>query len=785
MSTHRRFLILSLLVSSITFQAVAQPPKREFRAAWVASVTNLDWPTSTTQGAAVQQADMKTLFDQLKANGITAVVFQVRPECDALYASPYEPWSYWLTGTQGLGPGYDPLALAVEEAHSRAMELHAWFNPYRAERSVGNYATAGNHVTKAHPEWILTFGTLKMLDPGLPAVREYDARVLADVVRRYDVDGIHMDDYFYPYSPKITVQDSASWRLYNRGFASIDDWRRDNVNLLLQMIRDSVRAIKPHVKFGMSPFGIWKSGTPPGIIGLSSYSEIFCDPIAWLQQGTVDYLTPQLYWKIGGNQDYQKLSAWWADSVGAHGRHFYPGEAAYHASDATYTAAEMPNQIKINRANPKTSGSVFFRARSGITDNPQGFGDSLKQTYYRYPALHPVMAWKETVPPYPPRGIRYALMPGTSTYAIQWDLPLTAPDGDSASRYAVYRFDHRPLLSELDDARNLVSVEGHRSSVPSLPSGSGTYYFVVTALDRNYNESDTSNILIIGPPLPPLLTFPSNGAVAVAESVQTRWRAVQGVTKYHLQVGTDSAFASGLNVNDSTLADTTKIARNLSGLATYWWRVRAGNISGWGAYSQVFTFMTGTPKAPVPLYPLSVTGLPITLTFVWTQAEGATSYRFQLATSADYAAVVTDTAGLADTTITVSGLALNRIHYWRVRGVNAVGQSVWSSSGVFRTYTGVEPTRDDGVPSEFMLSQNYPNPFNPTTSVQFALPKTEHVLVRVYDMLGQEVATLVEETLSAGRYTVTWNASHAASGVYFYRIVAGSFIDTKRMLLLK
>lgn len=795
MSKHCRCMVVGMLLC-LTFVVVSgQAPKREFRAAWVASVTNLDWPTSNSLSVQAQKDQLVSLLTALRANGISAVIFQVRPECDAFYDSPYEPWSYWLTGSQGTPPNpyYDPLEFAVSEAHRRGMEIHAWFNPYRAERVAGNYATAPNHVTNLHPDWVLSFlvggtspYTLKMLDPGLPGVREYDAKVIADVVRRYDVDGIHMDDYFYPYSPKITVQDSTSWRLYGGEFSNIDDWRRNNVNLLVKMLHDSIQAIKPYAKFGISPFGIWKNGYPPGIWGLNSYSEIYCDPIAWLQQGTIDYLTPQLYWKIGGGQDYQSLSAWWADSVAAHGKHFYPGKAAYHVSDGSFSAGEMPNQIKIDRGNPKTGGTVFFRARVGINDNPKGFADSLRNNFYRYLALHPVMQWKDVVPPYPPRAIRLAPLAGTGVSAIQWDLPLTAPDGDSASRYAVYRFDHRPAGDEFADPRNLISIEGQRYTIPSPIGTPGPVYFAVTALDRNYNESDTSNILLVTPPPSPLLAWPADGATALPESVTVRWHAQAGVTSYHLQVGNDPTFATGIMVNDSTLTDTMRVVRGLDGQTAYSWRVRSANMAGRGPFASPFTFVTGTPRAPEKIFPPAATpNLPVNLTFVWHSSLAATSYQFQLARTSDYSDLATDSSGVVDTTATVTGLDYYRIYFWRVRARNAIGASPWSPSSNFRTYTGVELTQNDGLPSEFLLSQNYPNPFNPTTSLQFALPRTEHVTLRVYDMLGREESTLVDEVLPAGTYTVTWNASRAASGMYFCRMTAGSFVATKRMLLLK
>ena len=780
---------LALVCSSV---AVSQPPpKREFRAAWVATVVNLDWPSVTARGTnpLPQKTELISIFEQLKSAGITCVVFQVRPECDALYASPYEPWSYWLTGGQGVGPAtaFDPLEFAVTEAHNRGMELHAWFNPYRAERTTGSYTTAANHVTKAHPDWIMTFGTLKMLDPGLPAVREHDARVIADVVRRYDVDGIHMDDYFYPYTPKITVQDSASWRMYPRGFTNIDNWRRDNVNLLIGMIRDSALAIKPHVKFGMSPFGIWKNGTPPGITGMSSYSDIFCDPIDWLQQGTIDYLTPQLYWQIGGPQDYQKLSAWWADSVAAHNRHFYPGQASYRINDNNWAATELPNQIKINRANPKTGGSVFFRAGQGVTNNPKGFADSLINNYYRYPALHPVMAWKDNVKPYPVRNIRYAPLPGSGQTAIQWDLPLQAPDGNTASRFAVYRFDHYPAQADFDDARNLLSVEGNQYFVP--PPGynpQGSYFYVVNSLDRNYNEGDTSNVLLIATPAAPVLSGPPNGTTDAPGSPKLTWRWAAGIGSYHLQVSTDTTFSGTLTLDDANVLDTAKTVSGLAGQTVYHWRVRATNAGGTGPWSATWNFRTATPMSVLLLYPGPGTvDVPVNLTLRWQRAFAANAYQVQVSTNSVFSSLVLDTSHVADTTVGLTGLQSLRNHYWRVRGENAAGVGAWSATNGFRTVQVVSVEAEEEVPTEYQLSQNFPNPFNPTTAISFSVPRGGRVTLRVFDLLGREEATLVDQEMPAGTFTVTWNATSVASGVYFYRMTAGDFVGTRRMVLVR
>jgi uncharacterized lipoprotein YddW (UPF0748 family) len=784
-----RSLVVFLLLSVVVPASSQPPPKREFRAAWVASVTNLDWPTTPGGTPATQKTQLINLLDALQMAGINVVIFQVRPECDALYASPYEPWSYYLTGTQGAGPNpaYDPLQFAVEESHKRGMELHAWFNPYRAVRSIGQYPIAPSHVSAAHPDWILTFPStkLKILNPGLEAVRDHVARVVADIVRRYDVDGVHADDYFYPYDPIITNEDAATFAAYPRGFVNVGDWRRDNVNLLMKMVTDSIAAIKPYVKFGMSPFGIWKNGVPPGIIGLDAYSTIYGDAIAWLQQRSVDYLTPQLYWPIGGSQDYVRLMNWWADSCASNGRHLYPGHGAYRIS--SWSAGELPAQIRLNRGNPKAGGSVFFRAYQGILDNPKGFLDSLRNDFYKYPSLLPSMAWKDVVPPYMPRNIRYERPSPAETAALLWDLPLSAPDGDSASRYAVYRFDHTPTLpADLADAKHLLAVVGARRYTPPTPPPGGPYSYVVTSLDRNFNESEPSTVLVLGPPAVPVLATPANGTPAVAESVLVTWRSVALASFYHLQVSTDSFFVAALVVNDSTITDTVKTVRGYPGLSTVYWRVRSKNGAGTSDYSGAFAFTSGFPAVTVTLYPPnSALDIPVQTPLRWDNTAGATSYRVQMALSSTFSPTVVDTAGLSDTTFTPALLDYYKIYFWRVKASNSLGAAEWSPYYRFRTVQVTTVDRQNLVPEAYALSQNYPNPFNPTTAIQIAVPSAGRVVLKVFDVLGREETTLVDAEMQAGSYTVTFDASRLASGTYFYRMQAGEFVATKRMLLLR
>lgn len=482
----------------------AQPSlKHEFRGAWIATVLNLDWPTSRGTNAALQQERLVDMLDKLKAAGINAVFFQVRSECDAMYASEIEPWSYWLTGEQGRAPEpfYDPLAFALEEAHKRGMELHAWFNPYRTVRNTNSYTQDTTHVSVRHPEWTLTFGTFKILNPGLPDVRDYVTSVIADVVQRYDVDGIHFDDFFYPYPPnQITNEDAATFAEHNRGFTNVGDWRRDNVNLFVAQVYESIQAAKPWVKFGISPFGIWRNGTPSGIVGLDAYNVIFGDATAWLDAETIDYVTPQLYWAFGGGQDYAKLAPWWASVRNQ--RHLYTGHGLYRSdpntfSNALFAADEVPRQVHFNRDQPGILGSVFFRAKNITVFSSKGFADSLKTDLFATPALTPPMVWKSNTPPAPPENLALTWT-GTEELTLEWQAPTAPPLFAATRRYAVYRVragTEPDSATVVTDGRNLLAVTGETTLTDDPGLADDPYYYVVTAVSANSVESAPSNLV--------------------------------------------------------------------------------------------------------------------------------------------------------------------------------------------------------------------------------------------------------------------------------------------------
>ncbi len=771
----------------LNFPLSAQPPKREFRAAWIATVLNLDWPSTSGLHPDVQREQLVSILDDLSDVGIQAVVFQIRTECDALYDSPYDPWSYWLTGTQGVAPApyYDPLVFAVGEAHKRGMELHAWFNPYRARRQQDAYSPAATHVTVAHPTWIITCpDNFKLLNPGLPEVRDYVTQVIADVVTRYDIDGVHFDDYFYPYPEhNFTNQDDSAYAIYNKGLSRAD-WRRDNVNLLVKQVHDTIAAIKPHVKFGISPFGIWKNSAA-GTAGLEAYYTIYCDAVAWLQAETIDYITPQIYWNIGyAIADYAKLLPWWASVT--NGRHLYPGQAAYRISG--WSASEMPSQIRLNRSTPNVQGSVFFRAQAGVNDNPRGFADSLRTDLYKYPALLPTMAWKDTVKPNPPGSLAYGRVTASSPASLHWDLPAVAPDGDTASRYAVYSFDHLPALpGELDDARNLSMIAGGRNAVPKTPSFVGDVYYAVTSLDRNYNESQPSEVYVVSAPGAPVLAGPLSGTGDQPPSTTLTWYLGSDVAAYRVQVGTDSTFSTGILVNDGAVIDSFRVVAGMVGQQKYHWRVRGSNAGGTGPFSAVWNFVTGFPATPLLAMPANYTVRAATnMYFRWHPVPGAASYRFQLAETFDFAVTVVDSTSLVDTAFTVNGLTTSKIYFWRVQALNAIGPSVWSDIWRFRTDSvATFVAEGQALPSQFELSQNYPNPFNPTTTIAFRIPMAARVSLRVYNVLGEEVQVLVNEAVSAGEHTALFDASGLPSGVYFYRLIVGGYVDTKKMQYVK
>ena len=392
--------------------ASCSPPTvaREFRAFWIASVGNIDWPSRPGIPADSARAELRRLLDRARSSGLNAVILQVRPAGDALYASELEPWSEYLTGQQGVAPSpwWDPLKFAVEEAHKRGLELHAWFNPYRARHGTAKGPLSRRHFSVTRASLARDYGSQRWMDPGEPAVRAHTIRVIIDVVKRYDIDGVHIDDYFYPYKERdrrgrtIDFPDSNTYLRYARGGGTMsrDDWRRENVNTLVRELYASVHAEKPWVKFGVSPFGIWRPGFPESVVGFDAYNELYADARKWLQEGWLDYFSPQLYWPVGqAGQDYPLLLRWWAEQ-NAFGRHLWPGNYTSKVGEQSRTAwraVDIEDQIRATRAEAGASGNVHFSATAFLEDR-DSLATRLARNVYDAPAMVPPSPWL-SVPP--------------------------------------------------------------------------------------------------------------------------------------------------------------------------------------------------------------------------------------------------------------------------------------------------------------------------------------------------------------------------------------------------
>ena len=402
------------------------PPAREFRAAWITEVAaNPDWPSQQGLPTARQKAELISLLDRAQQLHLNAIFFQVRPAADAFYASPIEPWSDRLTGVMGKAPepAYDPLAFLIAEAHKRGIDLFAWFNPYRAAHPSTKSPPAANHITKTHPELVRHYGDQVWLDPGEPAAQKRTLDVVLDVVNRYDVDGVVFDDYFYPYPVKnllgqeLSFPDDASWKKYGvpTGLTR-EDWRRKNVNDLIQKVSLQIKAAKPDVQFGISPFGIWRPQNPPQIKGLDAYGKIYADARLWLANGWVDFLAPQLYWAIDDHDhSFSALFNWWR-AQNPKGRHVYVA-----SDDTKFSADEITRQIQTVRTQTSVSGEIHYHLRS-VADNPALA--AAVQSQYARPAIVPASPWINPVPPGKPN--LYATTENAVT-AIRWSPAEAAP----------------------------------------------------------------------------------------------------------------------------------------------------------------------------------------------------------------------------------------------------------------------------------------------------------------------------------------------------------------------
>jgi uncharacterized lipoprotein YddW (UPF0748 family) len=462
-------------------------PERELRGAWVATVANIDFPSKKGLSKDVLKAEILQILDSLERFGFNAIIFQVRPSADAFYKSKTEPWSEWLTGQQGTYPKLDVLKFLVEESHKRGLEVHTWFNPFRVVFDAKSNIHPKS-IAMRHPEWLVSYGKGKMLNPAIPEARQYIVQCIMEVVNKYDIDAVHFDDYFYPYPQKNQpFPDSASFVNYGANYQNIADWRRENINSLIQSVSLNIQKTKPHIKFGISPFGVWRNKREDPQLGsdtrasIPTYDSLYADTRLWLEKGWIDYIAPQLYWTINFKvASYQTLLNWWDKNT--FGRHLYIGHALYKVqSDSAWkNLAEIPNQILLQR-NSSASGSMFF-SMNHLLKNRGGMADTLKTNYFYNKSLIPSMNWKDTLQPLSARNVKLKWKKDT----LKFSWRKAKKNNTKTWQYVIVK-----KIDNQDDSYQIVKIlpsNIRKYKMITDTSKTGTYGLIT--LNRNYIQSN-------------------------------------------------------------------------------------------------------------------------------------------------------------------------------------------------------------------------------------------------------------------------------------------------------
>ena len=491
----KKLIVISILLFFTSNLIASKYPKREMRAVWIATIANIDWPSASNLTTAQQQKEFIELLDLVKQYNMNTVIFQIRPASDAFYASEFEPWSQWLTGKQGKKPDpfYDPLEFASLECHKRGIDLHVWLNPYRAVSDVSVNKSSSEHISNTHPEWFVTYGKTRIFDPGLPQTRNYVAKIVGDIVRRYDIDAIHMDDYFYPYRISgVEFPDEKTFQEYPGGFHANEkeDWRRNNVDLIVKQLHDTIKSIKPWVEFGISPFGVWRNAEKDPLgsktkAGQTNFDDLYADILIWEYNQWIDYVAPQVYWEIGKEiADYKIIADWWSHH--AYGAQLFIGHGLYKLDPESkekswQSADEIVNQIKLNRKLKTIAGSVFYSAKF-LRKNPLDLHQKVQDRLYRYPALPPLNGRVGEITPQEPLNAQMNLSNG--------QLHLSWEGGANTKSFVLYQFTRWQRKNTRNPARIFLTT-ANNSITYTLDDTTDPKHFryVVTALSKSNTES--------------------------------------------------------------------------------------------------------------------------------------------------------------------------------------------------------------------------------------------------------------------------------------------------------
>ena len=483
------------------------PSKREFRGVWIATVENIDWPSEKNLSTEDQKKELIKIFDLYKSLNLNAVIFQIRPAADAFYNSKHEPWSFWLTGYGGNRPNpyYDPLAFAIEEAHKRGMEFHAWLNPYRAIINIKELKNKPLPLTYNKPEWFINYGNNKYFDPGNPDVRAYTNQIVADIVQQYDIDAIHFDDYFYPYKiENENFNDDYSFKNYGGDFSGSEreDWRRKNVDLIINQLQNTIKKTKPWVQFGISPFGVWrnKDVDPRGSdtqAGQTNYDDLYADILGWMEKGWIDYVVPQIYWHIGNKlADYKKVAEWWNDNN--YGLPVYIGHGLYRLNQSKENKAwkdsnptELEKQLLLNHSLKNIQGSVYFSGKSFL-ENPLGINELLRSKFYNNPVLPPVNSKFTDQIPEPVVEVGTEKINSRKAILNFKTIPVNLEK--SAKKYLIYYFDQGEEIN-FENTKNIMALTGETQfefNRKELKKG----VFVIFAVNRYNQMSQPTNFVL-------------------------------------------------------------------------------------------------------------------------------------------------------------------------------------------------------------------------------------------------------------------------------------------------
>lgn len=668
----KRFLQIAFFLFSSAMFLSAQSPKREVRATWLSTVWRLDWPSvtvpestgtnETTREAAriTQKTGLISILDKLKAANFNTVFFQIRGMSDAMYKSKYEPWSQYLSSVRGADPGWDPLDYLVEEAHARGIEVHAWLNPYRYSTSAESHGNLPDDYAVAHPDWLLDYDNYtKILNPGLPEVRQRISDVVADIITNYDVDGIVFDDYFYVQG--ITDEmDQEQYQLYNPDGLSRKDWRRNNVNQMVRNVQTRINSIKPYITFGISPAGVAASnpvvaakyGVEPSPVGSDwQYDGIYSDPLAWLNDGSIDYISPQLYWAIGhATNDFSKLSPWWAKIANHFGRHFYS------SNTSTFSISELNNEIAVNRNADQngTTGSVYFRTNNLAQTTLNG----LKSGSYQSPALRAAYGWKVA----PEQSLVENL--AVSGQNLTWTY-----DNESV-RYSIYALpkENRNDAAVFTQSKYLLGISYSKKYSLPVNVSTLTHDIAVAVYDRFGNEFSPR---VLGEPVNLLqsvqLIYPANQAENVVLPALFSWQSAAIDAYYVWELAEDAGFTKPVTSRETTKTEFySGLQTNITENTTYYWRVKSIRPNAPVTLSEVRSFRGTKFKILTPAD--GTEKVPLTPEISWTNIGDGADYTLEVSSKADFS-LINYTTSVQSTIVNIPNgfLATSTIYYARVK----------------------------------------------------------------------------------------------------------------------